>query len=94
MDSGACDDVDASPMIIFITIFQGKADKKYSYYLETKVQKWEKKGSHVEWQLELQCLGNCAWKVQDHPPIWIQVWEKLFEWVSGEREMWNMTWRW
>ena len=26
----------------------------------------EKKKSH-QWQLELQCLGNCARKVQDHP---------------------------
>jgi len=39
MDFGACNDVEAGPIIILINIFQGKADKRYSYSLETQYQK-------------------------------------------------------
>src|SRR5882724_9357754 len=61
MYSSACD-VEASPIIILITILKGKAEKRYSYSLET-----EKKRSHIEWQLELQCLELC--KEGTRPPI-------------------------
>jgi len=60
--------VEDGPIIILITIFQGKATKDISYSFETQVTKVRrKKKSHIGWQ---QSSG--AWKIvqednKNHP---------------------------
>ena len=79
MDSG----VEASQIIILMTIFQGKADKTFIFSWDTSTK--VRKSSWME-ETWLWCLGNCAKHKTTH---WKSGLGKT-QWVSGESKMRNM----
>jgi len=86
MDSSACNDVEAGPIIILITIFARQGRQKDIQILLRHKHKSEKKKTKSCWMATRSLvLGKLCKEAQDH--IWDQVCVKLFEWVSGEREM-------